>query len=68
MELSAWAEDHARRLLSPMGRRWRHAEAAAERARELASQLVPEDRDVLVAAAYLHTIQPKHDRSQDHGA
>lgn len=56
MELSAWAEDHARRLLSPLGRRWRHAEAVADRARGLSSQLVPEDREVLVAAAYLHDI------------
>lgn len=56
MELSDWAEDHARRLLSPLGRRWRHAEAVAARARSLASRLVPEDRDVLVAAAYLHDI------------
>ncbi len=56
MELTDWAEDHTRRLLSPLGRRWRHAEAVAERARELANRLVPEDRDVLVAAAYLHDI------------
>ena len=56
MELTDWAEDHARRLLSPLGRRWRHAGAVAERARELANRLVPEDRDVLVAAAYLHDI------------
>lgn len=56
MELSAWAEDHARRLLSPLGRRWWHAEGVAERARELASRLVLEDGDVLVAVAYLHDI------------
>lgn len=56
MELSTWAEDHARRLLSPLGRRWRHAEEVADSARELASCLVPEDADLLVAAAYLHDI------------
>jgi Predicted HD superfamily hydrolase len=56
MELSDWAEDHARRLLRPSGRRWRHAEAVAARARSLASRLAPEDRGVLVAAAYLHDI------------
>jgi len=56
MELSDWAGDHARRLLSPLGRRWRHAETVANRARSLASRLVPEDGDVLVAAAYLHDI------------
>ena len=56
MELSDWAEEHARRLLSPLGRRWWHAEAVANRARGLANRLAPEDRDVLVAAAYLHDI------------
>ncbi len=56
MHLSAWAKDHARLLLSPLGRRWRHAEAVADSARNLASCLVAEDADVLVAAAYLHDI------------
>ncbi len=56
MELSDWAENHARRLLSPLGRRWRHAEAVASQARDLATGLAPEDREVLVAAAYLHDI------------
>ncbi len=51
-----WAEDHAGDLLRPLGRRWRHAQAVAETARELASGLTPEDADVLVAAAYLHDI------------
>ena len=56
MELSAWAEDHARRLLSPLGPRWEHAEAVAEVARDLARLLALEDADVLVAAAYLHDV------------
>ncbi len=56
MELSDWAENHARRLLSPLGRRWRHAEAVASQARDLATGLAPEDWEVLVAAAYLHDI------------
>lgn len=56
MELSVWAEDHARRMLSPLGQRWRHAEAVAGVARDLARWLAPGDADVLVAAAYLHDI------------
>jgi putative nucleotidyltransferase with HDIG domain len=56
MELSIWAEDHAKGLLRPLGRRWRHAQAVAEVGRELADGLAPEDADVLVAAAYLHDI------------
>ena len=56
MELSAWAEDHARRMLSPLGQRWRHAEAVAGVARDLARLLAPEDADILVAAAYLHDV------------
>lgn len=56
MQLSAWAEDHARGLLSPLGRRWSHAKAVAGAARDLARSLAPEDADVLVASAYLHDI------------
>ena len=56
MELRNWAEDHARGLLRPLGRRWRHAQAVAEVAQKLASGLTPEDAEVLVAAAYLHDV------------
>ncbi|GBE22303.1 HD domain protein [bacterium BMS3Bbin01] len=56
MELSAWAEDHARGMLSPLGRRWKHAKAVADTAWDLARSLAPEDADVLVAAAYLHDV------------
>jgi putative nucleotidyltransferase with HDIG domain len=56
MELSSWAEDHAGDLLRPLGRRWLHAQAVADVARELADGLTGEDADVLVAAAYLHDI------------
>jgi len=54
--MSAWAEDHSRRLLSPLGRRWRHARMVADTACQLTIGLTPEDADVLVAAAYLHDI------------
>lgn len=56
MELSDWAEGHARDLLRPLRRRWWHARAVAETARELGSELMPPDAEVLVAAAYLHDI------------
>ncbi|MDF1597267.1 MAG: HD domain-containing protein [Acidimicrobiia bacterium] len=56
MQLSAWAEAHARPLLSPLGRRWRHSQSVAGTARDLARSLTPEDADVLVAAAYLHDV------------
>lgn len=56
MELSAWAEDHARDLLSPLVRRWRHAEGVAGVAWDLARLLAPDDATVLVAAAYLHDV------------
>ena len=42
--------------MSPLGRRWRHAQVVAETARRLASGLSPEDADVLIAASYLHDI------------
>ncbi len=56
MELSTWAENHAGDLLTPRGRRWRHARAVADTARQLTIGLSPEDADVLVAAAYLHDV------------
>ena len=56
MRLSEWAENHAGDLLRPLGRRWRHAQAVAETARELASRMAPGDAEVLVAAAYLHDV------------
>lgn len=56
MELSTWAESQAGDLLSPLGRRWLHARAVADAARQLTIGLTPEDAGVLVAAAYLHDI------------
>ncbi len=54
--MSTWAEDHSRRLLSPLGRRWRHAQAVADTAHQLPIGLELEDADILVAAAYLHDV------------
>ncbi|MCH6159958.1 HD domain-containing protein [Streptomyces marispadix] len=50
------AAELAESLLPPLGNRWLHTQAVAERARE-ASPAVPEDeRDLLVASAWLHDI------------
>ena len=42
-------------LLAPLGKRWRHTAGVATRAAELAS-LLSLDREVLVAAAWLHDV------------
>ncbi|ONI80879.1 2',3'-cyclic-nucleotide 2'-phosphodiesterase [Saccharothrix sp. ALI-22-I] len=63
MKANAWG-DHgplgARRLaeglLGEMGNRWRHTVGVAARAAELAVTVPAGDRDVLVAAAWLHDI------------
>jgi hypothetical protein len=53
---SRWAEKEARRLLEPLGDRWKHTQGVAERAREVAAALDPSEAEVLVAAAYLHDV------------
>ncbi|MFI7542362.1 HDIG domain-containing metalloprotein [Actinoplanes sp. NPDC049599] len=49
------AEELAYELLAPLGNRWRHTVGVAARAAELAA-LLDVDRDVLVAAAWVHDI------------
>jgi hypothetical protein len=56
MQLSDWAEEHARDLLSPQGQRWRHAQAVASAAKRVSQQLDPDDAEALVASAYLHDV------------
>src|SRR4030095_10183117 len=56
MTLEQWAAGEAERLLSPLGDRWKHVRAVGERATSVAAILDHEDRDHLVAAAYLHDI------------
>lgn len=52
-----WAAEVAERLLEPLGRRWRHVQAVAESARNVAGIFDERARrDALVAAAYLHDI------------
>ncbi|MFF4577105.1 HD domain-containing protein [Streptomyces sp. NPDC001389] len=43
-------------LLPPLGDRWLHTQAVAERARELAPAVPAAERELLIAAAWLHDI------------
>jgi hypothetical protein len=55
--LSAWARNTARRLLATeLPRRWAHTAGVARRAEQVARVLPVEQRDVLVAAAWVHDI------------
>lgn len=56
MSLSSWAAVNAERLLSPLGNRWHHVRQVSEQARNVARVIPPDDRDLLVAAAYLHDV------------
>ncbi|HKY49102.1 MAG TPA: HD domain-containing protein [Acidimicrobiia bacterium] len=56
MRCSEWAEREAERLLEPLGRRWLHSRAVAERAESVSGVVEPDERDLLVAAAYLHDV------------
>ncbi len=54
----------AETLLPPLGDRWLHTQAVAERAQELSRSVPEADRELLVAAAWLHDIgyaPPLHD-------
>ncbi|MEU9505282.1 HD domain-containing protein [Micromonospora sp. NPDC048170] len=57
-DLTANAKDLAAGLLgSPqMARRWAHVQGVGQRATELTSTVAPADRDLLVAAAWLHDV------------
>lgn len=56
MSLTSWAAESAERLLSPLGDRWRHVRQVAEQARRVVAVVPADDRDLLVAAAYMHDI------------
>lgn len=55
-EVVAWAAAYGRNLLEPLEDRWRHTVAVAEQAARIGAALDPGERDLLVAAAYLHDI------------
>src|SRR3712207_6527407 len=54
--LEAAASALARCLLGVNGNRWLHTRAVARRAGELAHTVSPEEREILVSAAWLHDI------------
>ena len=56
MDLEAWAAEAAERLIGPLGDRWLHVQAVAHEARRVAPVLPAEDRELLVAAAFLHDV------------
>lgn len=56
MRLTTWAATNAERFLSPLGNRWLHVQQVAGQARRIAEVVPFEDRDLLVASAYLHDI------------
>jgi HD domain len=56
MSLTTWAKPNAERLLSPLGARWVHVQQVAEQARRIADAVPLADRDLLVAAAYMHDV------------
>ncbi|MFG2448564.1 HD domain-containing protein [Streptomyces sp. NPDC048512] len=50
------AAELAESLLPPLGNRWLHTQAVAARAREVSAAVPEEERDLLVAAAWLHDL------------
>ncbi|MDX2644346.1 HDIG domain-containing protein [Streptomyces sp. PA03-1a] len=50
------AAELAESLLPPLGNRWLHTQAVAARAREVSAAVPAGERDLLVAAAWLHDI------------
>jgi HD superfamily phosphodiesterase len=56
MTLEQWAKAQAERLIAPLGDRWTHVQAVADKARRVGAVLPVEDDDLLVAAALLHDV------------
>jgi hypothetical protein len=56
MTTSDWAASYAEELLSPLGDRWLHVQGVARQAQRVAPILSADERDELVAAAYLHDL------------
>lgn len=54
--MTSWAASSAEQLLSPLRDRWSHVRQVAEQARATAEAVPHEDRDLLIAAAYLHDV------------
>jgi hypothetical protein len=56
MTFEPWATAQAERLIAPLGDRWTHVRAVADKGRGVAAVLSSEDADLLVAAALLHDV------------
>lgn len=56
MSLTSWAVANSERFLFPLGARWSHVRQVGEQARRIAHVVPSADRDLLVAAAYLHDV------------
>jgi hypothetical protein len=56
MALELWAKSEAQRLIGSLGNRWTHVQAVAQQAGHVAAVLPAEDRNLLVAAAFLHDV------------
>lgn len=56
MELAQRAAEIAEHFVASLGRRWLHVQAVAARATKLSAAVPFQDRDTLVAAAWLHDI------------
>ena len=56
MTLEPWATAQAERLIAPLGDRWTHVQAVADKARRVGAVLPAEDVDLLVAAALVHDV------------
>jgi hypothetical protein len=56
VDVVGWAAQESRARLAPMGDRWAHSRGVAGRADDIARAVDIHDRDVLIAAAYLHDI------------
>jgi HD superfamily phosphodiesterase len=56
MTLTGWAADYAAEQLSPLSDRWAHTQGVVRQAHLVAVILPPEEREVLIAAAYLHDL------------
>jgi hypothetical protein len=56
MALELRAKSEAQRLIGSLGNRWTHVQAVAQQAGHVAAVLPAEDRNLLVAAAFLHDV------------
>jgi hypothetical protein len=56
MSLISWAAANSEKMLSSLGARWSHVQKVGEQAGKIAYVVPPDDRDLLVAAAYLHDV------------